>query len=252
VSIASPWDIGNKPDMRRFFMVFAFLLFSGSLVRTEAQEAIRTPHEIGASGEAYLKTLRWRGIATDAAYFDPTAPPPKLDTSQEPPKPEGQSKRPDGASSTEDWITGLVTLAILAAVVFVFLRFGGNMAVSLRREGENPDSARTRRGGETPAWAEKLASFEEILRMEDRRRALVLLTQKVLATTVAAHGILMQRSWTARDVLSHIPDVPGQRDLLRSLVTTCERVQFGGRGVSEEEFLDHVASCRSLLGAGTA
>lgn len=236
--------------MRRFFIVFAFLLFSGSLIRTEAQEAIRTPREIAESGEAYLKTLRLRGIETDVAYFDPSAPPPKLDTEQEPTKPREQTARPEGTGSTGEWIARLIAIAALAAIAYVFLRYGGNMAVSLRREGENPDSVRTRRGGETPAWAEKLASLDEILRIEDRRRALVLLTQKVLATTVAAHGILMQRSWTARDALSHLPDLPGQRDLLRRLVTTCERVQFGGRDVSEEEFRDHVASCRSLLGKG--
>ncbi|MHA7775946.1 DUF4129 domain-containing protein [Roseibium sp. M-1] len=236
--------------MRRLFLFSILFFLAGSLVQPGAQEAVRTQLEIGESGEAYLNALRLRGIETDVAYFDPSAPPPKLDTKQEPPKPQAPTKSADDPVTTGTWIARLVVLAVLAAIAYLVLRYGGRMAVSLRREGENVDSARAQRSGTPPAWAEKLSSLEEILRMQDRRRALVLLTQKVLATTVAAHGILMQRSWTARDALSHIPDMPGQRDVLRRLVTTCELVQFGGRDVSEEEFRNHVDGCRSLLGAG--
>ncbi|GAB2186757.1 DUF4129 domain-containing protein [Roseibium sp. LAB1] len=213
-----------------------------------AQEAVQEPLEIGDSGKEYLRAIRLRGIDTDVVYFDPSAPPPKLDTEQEPPKPAADKPQADG---DDRWIPGLIAAGFLAAVAYLFLRFGGRLTVSLGREASNPDSTRTRMRGQAPVWAEKLAPLDEILRMEDRRRALVLLTQKVLATAISANGILMQRSWTARDALRQLPESQA-RELLRKLVTMAERVQFGGRDVSEDEFNDHVANCRYLLGPEAA
>jgi hypothetical protein len=234
--------------MRRFLIVCFLLILSGTLLPSYAQEAVQEPLEIGDSGTEYLRAIRLRGIDTDVAYFDPSAPPPKLDTTQEPPKPAA-----DQADPTIDnrWIPGLIVGGILVAVAYFFLRFGGRFTVSLGREAGNPDSSRPRIRGQAPIWAEKLAPLDEILRMEDRQRALVLLTQKVLATAIAANGILMQRSWTARDALRQLPESQA-RELLRKLVTMAERVQFGGRNVSEDEFNDHVANCRYLLGPEAA
>ncbi len=79
----------------------------------------------------------------------------------------------------------------------------------------------------------------------------MLLTQKVLATLAKTNGVLMQRSWTARDTLGHIPLGQPQQSVLRNLVLNSERVQFGGRDVSEDEFREHVSSCRQLLGTGS-
>ncbi|TYC70088.1 DUF4129 domain-containing protein [Stappia sp. BW2] len=231
--------------MRRFSLVCFLLILSGTSLPTYAQEAVQEPMEIGDSGEEYLRAIRLRGIDTDVTYFDPSAPPPKLNTEQEPPKPA--EDKPQSDSSNNRVIPGLIVGGILLAVAYLFLRLGGRLTVSLGREAGNPDSTRPKIRGQAPVWAEKLAPLDEILRMQDRRRALVLLTQKVLATAIAANGILMQRSWTARDALRQLPESQG-RELLRKLVTMAERVQFGGRDVSEDEFKDHVANCRYLLG----
>ncbi|MFC6654213.1 DUF4129 domain-containing protein [Roseibium salinum] len=211
---------------------------------------MRAPVEIGEAGREYLRSTRLRGIDPEVAYFDPSAPAPDLDTRQEPERPAAREE-PDG-STEEKWLIGLIAGGILAAIAYAFLRFGGGLAVSLKDNAVNPGSRRLKGQPNAPAWAEKLGTFEEILRMKDRRRALVLMTQKVLTTIVAANGILMQRSWTARDTLRHIPDRQGQLDTLRNLVMASERVQFGGRDVSEEQFQSHVATVRRLLGAGTS
>lgn len=213
-----------------------------------AQEAVQAPAEIGEAGQEYLRSIRLRGIDPQVAYFDPSAPPPNLDTRQEPERPTAQES--SGRSSQEQWIVALIAGGILAAVAYLFLRFGGGLAVSLKDDAVNPGSKRLKGQPNAPAWAEKLGTFEEILRMKDRRRALVLMTQKVLTTIVAAHGILMQRSWTARDTLRHIPGKQEQLDRLRTLVMASERVQFGGRDVTEEEFQTHVASVRQLMRPG--
>ncbi|MBD1546860.1 DUF4129 domain-containing protein [Roseibium aggregatum] len=231
--------------MHPSFLLIVLFSFLGLSAPSYGQEAVRESLEIGDAGKAYLRSIRLRGIDSDVAYFAPSAPPPDLDIKQEPVKPKPER---DGFQTAIDWPTGLIAGAVLIVIAYIFLRFGGGIAVSLRRDAQNPDRKHGRSPLATPAWAERLGSYQEIVGMKDRRRALVLLTQKVLASVVAANGVLMQRSWTGREALQHIPATWTQRDILRSLVLASERVQFGGRDVSEHEFREHVFACRQILG----
>ncbi|MES0883741.1 DUF4129 domain-containing protein [Roseibium sp. SCP14] len=231
--------------------MFVFIGFLASLSSSHAQEPVQEPFEVGESGEEYLRSLPWRGIETDVVYFDPSSPPPDLDTKQRPePAPSGGSGQ--GQDLNARLTTGLIAGAILALIIYLFLRFGGGIAVSLKRDAVNPGSNRAARQPAAPPWAEKLSTFDEILRTSDRRRALVLLTQKVLATAITANGILMQRSWTAREALQHLPQDQRKLDALRSLVLASERVQFGGRDITEDEFRNHLAHGRQIVGPGVS
>ncbi|WP_299818359.1 DUF4129 domain-containing protein [uncultured Roseibium sp.] len=238
--------------MRRVFIPFVLLTVFFPLNQSLAQDAVRETVEIGESGRDYLRSIRLRRIDTDVAYYDPSAPPPELKTGLQPKSPKQTSPQSPGErpSGEINWPTLLVSGIVLAAILYLVLRVGGRMTVSLKSEARNPGSGRCKAQPEAPAWAEKLGTLDEILRIDDRRRALVLLARKALAATVAANGVLMQRSWTARDALRHIPDRQAQVDALRALVMASERVQFGGRDVSEDEFRQHVAGCRQLLGQG--
>jgi hypothetical protein len=232
--------------MRRFLAFFVLLIlpcFPGS---ARAQEAVREPVEIGASGEAYLKALRFRRIDSDVAYFDPVGPVPDLKTGMRPAPPPDEQE--DTSGSAPDWIAAAVAAVILAGLLYVFARFGGRLSVSLARDAENPLRRHSNGAGEAPVWAERLGSLDEIINTGDRRRALVLLARKALAATVAANGVLMQKSWTARDALKHIPETQISLSALKNLVMASERVQFGGRDVSEADFRAHVDACRPLLG----
>lgn len=251
---------GMKAGMRIFPLFFVFLFFIVPLSNPSAQEAVRTPLEIGPSGEDYLKSLRFRRIGTDVGYFDPTAPAPELKTDQQPDRENPADGQSSGRSSwswsdesgSTRWTVGLIMALILAAIFYLFLRFGGNISVSLKREAGNLARARQVGQPDAPAWATRTGSLEDILRMSDRRQALIELMRKALTATVSANGILMQRSWTARDALRHLPSTQTHLDRLRELVLASERVQFGGRDVTEEEFRNHVDGCRPLLGAGAS
>ncbi|WP_428648966.1 DUF4129 domain-containing protein [Roseibium sp.] len=234
--------------MRRFFIAIVFLLFPASLIPSNAQEAVEEPYQIGKSGEDYLRSIRLRGVDPDVTYFDPSAPAPDLDTEQQPERPQEDKK--DKPIETGRWTTGLIAGALLLAIGYMFLRFGGGLTVSLGRNSENPGRDGPRKPSVRPDWAERTGTFDEILRIEDRRRALVLLMHKALAAMATANGVLMQRSWTARDALRHIPGDQTHRDILRSLVLASELVQFGGRDITEDEFRTHVGNCRQLLGPG--
>lgn len=238
--------------MRCFFLIAFVFSLAASVFQASAQEPVQEPLEIGESGTEYLRSIRLRGVDPDVAYFDPTAPPPELDTQQQPPKQSQETGNRTVPGTGSRWTAGIIAGLVLAGILFLFLRFGGNIAVSLSRDAENPESRRAGGTQNAPVWAEKLGSFNDILGIEDRRRALVLMTQKVLATLATANGVLMQRSWTARDALGHIPLAQPQQAVLRDLVFNSERVQFGGRDVSEDEFRAHVSSCRQLVGASAA
>lgn len=238
--------------MRRLFLIFVMLGLSAPLFAANAQEPVREPLEIGESGEDYLRAIRLHGVDPDVAYYDPTAPAPKLETEQPLQQPSARVEGEGALLPGSRWTFMLIAGLVLAGLVFVVLRFGGNIAVTLQKDAENPESRRGTGPQNTPDWAEKLGSFNDIMRIADRREALILLTQKLLATLATTNGVLMQRSWTARDTLRNIPLADAQQSLLRTLVLNSERVQFGGRDVSEDEFRDHVSSCQQLLGAGTA
>ncbi|MEM9709826.1 MAG: DUF4129 domain-containing protein [Pseudomonadota bacterium] len=211
---------------------------------TRAQEAVQEPVELSESGEAYLRALRFRRIDTDVAYFDPNAPAPDLDTEVEPPAPLDENGR---VVRGVDVPTMLISGAILAAILYLFIRFGGAFSVSLGRDAEN-----AAREGEAE-WTHENApnlpgSLDAILKIKDRRQAIVLLAQKVLATAIAANGILFQKSWTGREALRRLPQDQTALDAIRALVLASERVQFGGRDISEDEFGSHLTGIRPLLG----
>lgn len=230
--------------MRWFFCLFLCACIYFDAPFAKAQEAVAEPLEIEQSGTDYLTAIRLRRIDAGVGYFDPNAPPPKLETRLEPQRLRDQSG--DGADSV-NWPPLLITLAVLLVVGYIFVRFGGGITGLVSRSVENAE--RVRQEKNALADVEVPASLERILGLNDKRQALVLLARNALAATVAANGVFLQRSWTARDALGYIPRDQSNLDALRALVMASERVQFGGRDVSEDEFDAHLSRVRPLLKA---
>jgi hypothetical protein len=212
-----------------------------------AQDVTAQPLELRPSGEAYLKSLGYRGIETDVGYYDPTGALPALDTQQEPAKPPKPIEVETDISPMARWVTVTLAAAVLIGVLWLFLRFGSGLTLSLEGDVQNPARSRRLRGAHPLADVGPPADLQAILRTPDRRRALVLLVQAALARTVTANGVLLQPSWTMRDTLRHIPKGQAHLEALRALVMAGERVLFGNRDVSEEEFQAHVALVRPLM-----
>ncbi|MCB1339306.1 MAG: DUF4129 domain-containing protein [Maritimibacter sp.] len=207
-----------------------------------AQAVSPEPLQIGPSGEAYLKALRYRRIDTDVAYYDPTRPAPEMELRAKVRDPEA-----DTATDRNPQLEiGLPAALILLAIVALFLRYGGGLSVSFRRPGEPAARARDR-GASPGAGPHTPIGLGAILAIADRRAALVALAEAALTRAVAAHGLLFQKSWTGRDVLRHLPEAAAHRDALRALVLASERAHFGGRAVSEDEFHFHLARIRPLI-----
>lgn len=216
-----------------------------------AQEAAAQPLELEPSGEAYLKSLGYRGIDPDVAYYDPTAKLPPLETGQEPPKPS------DAVQPSTLGIPRQISIPIMIVVVAILIGLavlvaGGNITLSLGEDAQNPARGRRTRGAQGAMDPAPPADLQAILATSDRRRALVMLVQATLARTVAASGVLLQPSWTLRDALGHIPRGHTHLDALRSLVLAGERVLFGNRDVTEDEFQAHLARVRPLMTGAAA
>ena len=222
--------------MRKRVIPLLVAVFAVSLFATEllAQEVVRQ-RQHSEAGSEYLRSVRFRGINTDVVYYDPLAPAPSLDTSERPVRrPQNQTDSDWSGSRT---VTIAVTAVVLTALAFLFFRYGGGISISLRHASENPH--RPSRGTHAAGVleTERLPdSLDAVVQIKDRRRALVLLAQAALSRVLDAHGVLLQRSWTARDALRHIPREQDHLDVLRSLVHASERAHFGGRDVSEGEF----------------
>jgi hypothetical protein len=233
----------------RATLCLAFLLFSNvASGPVQAQEAVAEPLELGPSGEAYLRA-KGRGVNANVGYYDPTRAVPPLETRQRVTPQAAEPDQEDRGLTLDRSITTLITVVVLGIVVFLFVRFGGGMSVSLRSQAENvsrsESAARSSKTGELDA--ESLQPIRQILRNPDRKMALILLARALLVQVVEANGLLLQRSWTARDALRRLPKTQPNLRALQNLVLASERVQFGNRDITEDEFSQHVRDVSPLL-----
>lgn len=187
--------------------------------------------------------MRYRRIDTDVAYYDPNAPAPPLETDQ---KPERKVTGEGAAETIVNLPYTLIAATILAVIVMLFVRYGGGLSVSMRGGAANPGRGR-RKGAEVEIGEEELTALGAIRAMPDRRQALIALAQNALSHAVLANGLLLQKSWTARDALRRLPAGQNHLAALRDLVLASERVHFGGRDVSDAEFDMHLANVRPLF-----
>ncbi|WP_235258071.1 DUF4129 domain-containing protein [Octadecabacter algicola] len=207
------------------------------------------PQELQSSGEAYAKEIRFRRITNDVVFFDPTQPPPPIETRQTVEQDSRVEVNNQGIATTFQWgrVFALLTaMLVLFGVVYLFIVFGGRLPASFARNPEEGNKQGSTTPSGTPAKGRAPLQIDAILRMADRRLALVALCKSLLARLMSAEGVLLQDSWTDRDTLSRVPKNLSNRDALQALVHASERVQFGGRDVSEDEFNEHVARLRPL------
>ncbi|MEP5632035.1 MAG: DUF4129 domain-containing protein [Tateyamaria sp.] len=205
--------------------------------------------ELKSSGEAYTKAIRLRGIDREVLYFDPTQPPPPFDTNQ-----AAQRDSPvddDGLdvnvpSPESKTISILIASIILIGIAYLFIVFGGRLPVSFARKPEDGTTSGGALNGAKTNGEQVPLSIDAVLRMKDRRQALVALCKSLLARVMTTEGVLLQDSWTDRDTLRRVPQGLPQREALQALVFASEKVQFGGRDVSESEFDDHITRLKPL------
>lgn len=228
---------------RAYVVVGLSLVLSASAGVAQQHEEVAAP-TLGPSGEAYLDATQFRGLARSVAYLDPTRPLPPLETGRTVGQEEGGPTEvaPSGGRA----VVTIAALAVLAAILYAVVTSGARFSVSLSR-GPEGEGRRRRDGAAAIARDDPPpAAVGAILSMADRKAALLALCRSLLAGVMSEQGILLDRSWTDRDTLRRVPRAHPQWDELQALVFASERVQFGGRDVTEEEFRGHVDRLRPL------
>ena len=232
--------------MARISAVILFLISQISAPAGIAKEAAEEPLEIGASGEAYMSAIWGRGVDTMVRYFDPTRPAPSLDTREQPEPPKETDDAVEGENTARN-LTTLVSVVVLGGIVLLVARNAGGISLAF---GSNENATRNggsrsgKPGAHDPRDPADLAS---IIAISDRRRAIIALAQSALAKAATAQGMLLQRSWTGRDVLHRVRSGTQHFSALRAVVLASERVHFGRRDISDDEFVGHVDGLRPLF-----
>jgi hypothetical protein len=228
-----------------FTCLFVFLvLLAPQTVR--AQTA--TELEITETSADYKRSIRLKGVQSDVRYFDPNADAPDFQTTEKPKKREEiQPSERSNANGEVNLTTALIAGAIIVVILFLFIKFGGSSSLVLRSDVQNAKRNKSvaRKRGESKAV--DMQPFDGILNNPDRQQALISLAQLLIYKAVSANDLLLQRSWTARDVLRRMPRNSDYLPELSALVLKGELVHFGERDVSEEEFEDFASRAKPLL-----
>lgn len=222
------------------FLILTLLYCGPTLVN--AQEKALTEEALSASGQDYLKSIRYRGIDTDMVYYDPTQPAPALDTRHSP-QPEQQQQT---IEADNRWIFGIAAALVLALIVWILYLSVGRTSVSFRSGAGNAKRSEQRSADNT-GTEEELPDLEAILRHGDHNQAVVGLAQLVLTRCLTANEVLFKRSWTHREALRSLPQSLWYIPDLRALVLESERVNFGHRSISDTDFNALLARIRPIL-----
>ena len=238
--------------LRLSLAVFCLLgAFIGGSSAAAQERALEVPAQTQSSTD-YTRSIRLRGIDHEVIYFDPEAPAPPLSTDYSTPEPQEGDDLGEviGQTRTAFNFLGWIAAGILAVIIYVFIRSGGAMSLSLQKTAENTSTATRIRESAEVIGDDPLAGFDAILAMPDRRDAIVALTRRALSDCLAAQGVLPQRSWTARDALRRLRLPPESLSLLRALVLDSERVQYGDRPMTDAIFESHVSAIRPIMTGG--
>ncbi len=226
----------------RFLPILILLLLSCGPTLVNAQEKALSEDELSASGQEYLKAIRYRGIDAEVVYFDPTRPAPALNTNLSP-----QSEQQQQTISADNRrIFGVVSAIVLALLVWILYLSVGRTSVSFRSGTDNAKRAE-QRSATSSGIEEELPDLEGILRQGDHNQAVVGLAQLVLTRCLAANEVLFKRSWTHREALRSLPQNLWYIPDLRALVLESERVNFGHRSISGTDFDTLLARIRPIL-----
>lgn len=230
----------------RFLYVFLFMLLLMPQIGHAQNTA--TPLDADETSAEYERSIRLQGVQKDVVYYDPNGPAPSFDTDEKPVPEEERRRRSDPQFSGDFNLPMLlITGGVLFAILYLFFKFGGASSLVLRSDAQNAKrdtsgAARTKKNAPID-----MQSFEGILNNPDRQQALISLAQLLIFKAVSANDLLLQRSWTARDVLRRMPKNSSYLPELSALVLKGELVHFGERDVSEEEFADYAARAKPLL-----
>jgi len=241
------------PNLKRLIRNVAAVSVLAAHVMTAAPASAQA--ECADCTERYSELARERRLQVDVDILNPGDP---LERSRR------ERRRTTPELGLEDLYFGrtgwlLISGIVLGLIALVIYQNSAGGLVSFGRKPEDQaKSAKTGMLGEGIASEHEslprsdAAFLAEIERMTDRRKALQLLSERLLDRAADGAGIRLGRSWTARESLRALPDGFTSLGELRHLNQHAELAWFGGRAVDDGVFADCVGRARMLLKRGFA
>ncbi len=210
----------------------------------------------GDCAERYVEMAESRGLQADIDYLSP-GDPLELDRTKRSRKKADDAGESDFTGPDQiGWL--LISGLILAGIAFVVYQNSAGGLVSFARR---PDDAatpntknagsRSRPGDDDGLPKSEAAFLAEIEGMADRRKALYLLSERLLSRAADKAGIRLGRSWTARESLRALPRSLAHLPDLRHLNRHAERAWFGGRPVDDHIFQDCLERAKMMMRGGS-
>lgn len=165
---------------------------------------------------------------------------------------EGQEER-EHSEGNGRFLTYALLALLIGGLIWILAKFGGSSAQIV---GKQPDEGEYIPG--QPVVPDVLRDAGRIdqpdrefllslAAMEDRRRAMHLLLNRVLLRQSLDHKLRLRRSMTVREVVALFPQDKGILPRLKNLARETELVWFGGRAVSDSAFQKSLEIGRELL-----
>jgi hypothetical protein len=200
----------------------------------------------GEAAEDFRRVANRAGMRSNVTYAKGIKGTLPLDEAYQPPK-EDLPRRTDPLINGP--VAMIVVFVLLLVAAALWLRYGGSGMLLSSTPGELPQ-----RPAAPDSWRMQddpnLSTSDllaQIAAMSDRRAALVRLLRHCLLQAGNLTDTRFARSDTEREAFRRLPAAWAGRGGLGGLLTATELAHYGGRAVSEDNFVQSLAAAREIL-----
>lgn len=141
-----------------------------------------------------------------------------------------------------------IIVGVVALLLFLLLKYGGAGAL-LRADPSSGTKPKKRAKGWGLTAAETPAGdiLAQIMAMEDRREAMILLLRHCLLQAADETDTYFQRADTEREAMARLPKSWPHLSKLGHIAIQTELVHYGGRAITDEDYNTALDSGRTIL-----
>ena len=147
-----------------------------------------------------------------------------------------------------DGLNVAIIVGTVALLLFLLLKYGGAGAL-LRADPSSGTKPKKRAKGWGLTAAETPAGdiLAQIMAMEDRREAMILLLRHCLLQAADETDTYFQRADTEREAMARLPKSWPHLNKLGHIAVQTELVHYGGRNITDDDYTTALDSGRTIL-----
>ena len=147
-------------------------------------------------------------------------------------------------------VSTVLVIAILVALLLLFLRYGGAGTLLSRTPEVQKKPAQAPEAWNITAedqTGDPRSLIDQIAAMQDRAAAMVRLLRHCLLTAATETDTRLARADTERSAFRRLPSGWRQQAALQQILRRAELAHYGGRPVTEAQFTDAITAGRAIL-----